>query len=133
MTKFSKGVAWLEPFYKEVEHFLPKRKKIIAVKGYSRREGQNGSLGCALTDSKEREYTITLQAWTIIYSGKRVPYMAYYMLEVFAHEIAHVVHWDHEHKHMELSSKILRKFARKAKRDKLSLEVRRCKALGKVY
>jgi len=132
-TEFAPGVAWLEPFYEEVKDLIPKRKIIHTVKGYSTKIGQIPTLGATHTNRLEKEYDITLKAWTIYYDGRRSPYLAYYMLEVFAHELAHVKHWDHNAAHMRLTSRILTRFAAYAKRKGLNLEAKTCKKLGKLY
>lgn len=133
MTRFAKGVAWLEPFYNEAIDLLPKKKQLTEVKGYSSMEGTDHVLGCTHHFEGELQYLITVKAWHIKSNGKRSAYLAYYMLEVFAHELAHIKYDDHDAEHMVLMCKIMRRFAAYAKKKDYNLEVKTCKRMGKLY
>ena len=133
-TEFTKGVAWFEPFYAAVEPMLAKSKRIARVVGYTAPYTSVSLAACST--GNQRTFTISVAAWYWLdpERTKKVPVIAQHMLENFAHEVAHVKHWEHTPDHVIFTAKILKKFGQVAKEMGLkNLEVRRCKKLGKLY
>lgn len=133
-TEFAKGVAWLEPFYRSAEDLLPRTKRLQRVVGYTAALSSNSLAQCSTGNN--RNFIISIGAWYWLDKKrhKKRPIIAQHMLEDFAHELAHICEWNHTPRHVDYTARILRRFAKTAKKMNLkNLEVRRCKKLGKLY
>ncbi len=127
-TRFYKNVRWLEPFFAKTKGLLPLHK-VELVMGFQvpldRCEIINGR---CLKDDQGR-CTITLrimnQVWRVnmnsTFTGvKHTRRSIYSILCDFAHELAHVKHWDHTPEHWELECRITRRFISELKRREIT-------------
>ena len=118
--KYQTDVLWLKPFVDSTKDLIP-LKQLQTVSGFKvtlgKLEQSDGNcLKCG------RYYDITLRTWQQVFSDDKEcghPYAFKHkrvwlstLLTALAHELAHLRHWDHDIKHFELQSKILRRFVR---------------------
>jgi len=118
-AKFYKNVVWLEPFFYTAKGLVP-LSKVRTIRGYSvsyvtGHEATNAS--CVTETSRTFDINILThhQRFQINDNGTYSPKrhrrrIAYDMLGDFAHELAHVVHWEHTPEHWLLECKIQRRF-----------------------
>lgn len=133
-TEFTKGVAWFEPFFAAVEPMLAKSKRVTRVVGYSAPHNVVSLAACSTANQRTFVISIAAWYWADPERTRKVPVIAQHMLENFAHEVAHVKHWEHTPDHVIFTAKVLKKFGKVAKDMGIrNLEVRRCKKLGKLY
>jgi hypothetical protein len=118
--KFSKNVEWLRPFADKAANLIP-LKKLVQVKGYrvplenlAQIEGQ------CVTRDNHKSHIITLRIFKN--EQKKVGYNKFTaykqsrsrvstILETFAHELAHIKHWEHNPAHWKLQAQIQMRFA----------------------
>jgi hypothetical protein len=109
MTKFFNNVKWLEPFFNSAKGLVP-LEKVKYVKGYKVVDKNARNFG-GLLRKNYKSYNITLK---IFDANDREEFIAV-ILDTLAHELAHVVHWEHTPDHLKLQAKILVRFATVAK------------------
>lgn len=111
--KFSKSLEWMVPFVYSVEHLVPLHK-LKAIRGYSVKNGKEEQAYGSII-RRSRYYTINLK--TTINEVKNVkrkpkPEFVARSLEVLAHELSHLVVWEHTSEHFALQAIILYEFAK---------------------
>lgn len=121
MPIFTKDVAWLEPYYKAALVALPKRKVLTKVSGYKvQLEKLENSFGsCSTSDDKNYRIAICTHVQELERKQgtlRRVKQHRHRYIDdiliVFAHELAHMVHWEHTPKHWDLQHRISRLFTK---------------------
>ena len=141
--KFTKNVAWLEPFYEVAKDLLPKNK-LEKVRGFKVPLGKDNQT-LAACYSEEGKYQVTISLWIesdSIEKGKVVSRKPRYiedMLMVFAHELAHVAQPHsvpaqkyHTLQHWELTLRILNRFTKVLRKKGIKdHQKRKCMILGK--
>lgn len=124
-TKYYKHVKWLEPFIQKAKGLAPIHKLSI-VKGFS----IPFSLGQEMTNAScitfdHKTYTLAVRTHNQVFqlnkngtfSGKKhMRRPIYDILGDVAHELAHLVCWEHAPEHWELECKIQRRFISELKR-----------------
>lgn len=121
-TQFYKTVAWLEPFLYATAGLIP-ISKIKVVKGFSVPYSVGFEVtGASCSTDTHRSYTISIRTHSQMFkrnangtfSPKRHRRRYIYdILGDFAHELAHVVHWEHTLEHWLLECKLQRRFISK--------------------
>lgn len=108
--KYSKNVAWLQPFVDGVGHLVPV-DKLTAVKGYQVGRGlKTHSWGSTITDTGRKfRINLLLREW---FDRQEVTLTIEMILLTLAHELAHLVHWEHCPEHFKLQAKILTSFSK---------------------
>lgn len=117
--KYSEQVLWLKPFVEEVKNIVP-LYKLKSIKGYKvQRNKQEQSYG-SLIKKDINNYTMNIKASS--YDKRAKKYMDSSMsiiLDTLAHELSHLIYWDHDWKHFNLQTKILAKFVKILKKHKI--------------
>ena len=123
-TKFHKNVTWLEPFFQAAKGLVPLHK-IKIIKGFSVAYSVGLEVtGASCSTETARSFTIAIRTHNQnfrrndngTFSPKRHKRRYIYdILGDFAHELAHVVEWDHTPEHWLLECKIQRRFISKLK------------------
>ena len=104
-TRYSKDMAWLEPFVEAVDNLVP-TNRIMRIRGYRVRKGLEaatyGSKG-----TRGNRYIINLLSEEWSKSKKKFVRDTYeILLDTLAHELAHTVHFKHTPEHYRLKYKI---------------------------
>lgn len=113
--KMTKNVMWLKPYIMSVKHLVP-INKISKVCGYSvplhKAEVQDAAI---VYPSGKKKAVISIRMTNNDYINEKQlrPYYAQ-VLNHLAHEMAHLKHFDHSPKHLELEARIMLKFAKVA-------------------
>jgi len=111
MTKFFKNVQFLEPYFNSAKNLVP-IEKVKYIKGYSVINGLiERGYGAILRNRDNKTFNITLK---IKQSNGQNEYLIV-VLDTLAHELAHLVHWEHTAEHLELQTQILNRFSKVAK------------------
>lgn len=112
MIKLSKNIEWLRPFVNSVAHMVP-LDKLKSIKGYrvqkNMEENQDGSL-----IKYGGKYFMTIRIQNVPKPPKDMHYknIRYAnLLDTLAHELAHLVHWEHTAEHFRLQAQILLQFS----------------------
>lgn len=102
----AKDLSWLFPFIDEVDHLVP-LDKLTSIRGYKQQwNKQVASYGGTHSDGEV--YNITLL--THVYSKTRKrhePEAMGLIIDTLAHELAHLVFWEHGWEHFRLQVRIL--------------------------
>ena len=118
--KFSKNVEWLQPFTATLANLIP-LKKLTRVKGYRvPLNNQDQVEGCCSTGDNHKSHTITLKIFK--HDKKTLGHQKFKafrhtrsyvsdILETYAHELAHIKHWEHTPSHWRLQAQIQLRFA----------------------
>ena len=108
--KISKELEWIRPYLKKVNHLVPVGRvpKILAVKAKKDKLHNHKAVICKDDDTGEMLY---ISLYLYVYRTKRlIPHSRYKvtyskidLLIHLAHELSHIVNWDHtpQHKHLE--------------------------------
>jgi hypothetical protein len=124
VTKLSKNVRWLAPYLRAAKGLVPTHR-LKAIGGFTARPANDQiHVGWTLTDDM-KSFRMLL-ALGFRERGRLFRYRLNDVLQTFAHELAHMVHWDHSPKHWALEARIAARFARVAKRLKVK-DVTTCK------
>jgi hypothetical protein len=117
-TKFHKSVTWLAPFLKSVGNLVP-TDRIKWVKGYSVPRGKKPKADAYIhMFGNHKTFHINLEL-SSIKKGKLISPYLYNFLDSFAHEIAHLIHWEHTAEHFKLKNQIQLKFVKVLKQLKI--------------
>jgi hypothetical protein len=113
MTTFSEELEWLEEYLILAKTVIPKIRRLKAVKIISPREGNLCRIYGALTHRSDGNYSMSLY---VRYNSivrikpkvvfKRKVFSKVDILGTFAHELAHLMHWDHTPQHKMLEAKL---------------------------
>lgn len=108
---YTKNVLWLKPFV-EVTGGLVPLNKLKRIMGYRVKSSLRPITDAALTKySKEKQYRMSLKMYD--YHRKQKMYKRVRcetILINLAHELAHLVYWEHDPDHFALQAKIMIKF-----------------------
>lgn len=120
---FQLELQWLEPYYEKVKHKLGNRK-LIKVYYIPLQKGKISRIsGICGRHIGTNQYDIGLynQYWKTQrlrpLSRIRKPLSTLDILHTFAHELAHMVHWDHTPDHKRLECQLMMMFMTMAKKD----------------
>jgi hypothetical protein len=104
--KFTKNVLWLKPFVRAARHKIP-LKKIGTIMGYQVRKGSHEqTYGRTTTYHETWKVGISI----LIHSrdtGKLRPCRCETIIFTLAHELAHIVHWEHTPEHFKLQGELI--------------------------
>lgn len=105
--KLSKELTWIAPFLEEVLHLIP-LERLTDVRGYRQRRDRNiGSYGGTHTaDMLTYNITLLTHEWNKK-KKKHVLVQEGMVLDTLAHELAHIVYWEHSWEHFNLQVRIL--------------------------
>lgn len=115
-------MLWSLPFIHAAGDLVP-LDKIKDVSGYSLRQPRSPweqpDYALCVKHGKKFAVRIRLTSWedNKTKSPVRRPMYLAIVLDSLAHELAHVVHWDHTPQHLALQSDILKRFAVIAERE----------------
>ena len=131
--KITKELEWVKDYLDKIEHLVPKvkhLKKISSKRGNKERWQHCHGL---ITYFDKKSYRITLYlTYHDLPSDKIKQYSTLDLLQYLAHELAHLVHWDHTPEHKILECEILSIFMVKLSKDGYTSEEEELKN-GKFY
>jgi hypothetical protein len=115
MAKISPELEWLRPFLDSAAG-LCNTARVKTIRGYAvpmdKSEQQDAQI---LVDNKTKQADILIRVMNHRSSAGRVvrrsPSYVSEVLDHFAHELAHLKHWEHTPEHFKLQTRIMRRFA----------------------
>lgn len=115
MIKYTKNVAWLEDYVNSVSDLVP-IEQIKRVVGYKVKLGlkENQEALIRVANNRGTKFIISLKLYEQgIHKNKlkHIPLTYSYILDGLAHELAHLLQWEHCSDHLKLQAKILKKFS----------------------
>ena len=114
--KLNKDVKWLEPYLKAADSFVPIRR-ISSVIGYQvpfyKTERQYGSITVHY-DKNQININLLIKTQDLNQGIHKNARMAN-VLDSLAHELAHLLEWEHTPEHLMLQAKLLMCFAKVSK------------------
>lgn len=124
MTKYSRNTRWMKPYVEAVRDIVP-LSRLQEVIGFKVPLDKSEQCSATIIRYTGAWYKITLRLWDPKYKNlggrkflktqhKRSDFAS--VLDSLAHELAHMIHWDHTPEHLILQSKILIRLARVAKK-----------------
>jgi hypothetical protein len=109
--KYAKNVLWLRLFVESASKLVP-LSTVARIRGYRVREGCKPASQGGTTKVNRRKYSINILLYDTKEDGKKHRLRRYYhVLETLAHELAHIVEWEHDDAHFKLTAQILQKFS----------------------
>lgn len=122
MGVFEGELQWLEPYYERVKHKLGNNNLTRVYAVPLQQDKVSRFLGkCSTYDDKNYEICLYTEYWMIqkLYPLVRVRRRLTTMdiLHSFAHELSHMVHWDHTPERMKLECRIMMMFMTQLKKD----------------
>jgi len=119
-VKFTKNTEWLKPFIAASGSLVP-LDKLRRVRGFRVARGLEEQVEASCIRYRGR-FSINLRMQNVPLSkGEKYTNVRYEpLLIALAHELAHMVEWEHTYKHFHLMSKIMKKFGRVI--DKIGIE-----------
>lgn len=111
--KYSKNVLWLKPFVEKAKDLIA-YKKIVKIRGYQVKAklDEQTDASIIIDDSKNGQMSINLLIKS--YSKTKKEHRSkpmHYILDSFAHELAHTIEWEHTPEHYRLQARIMLRFA----------------------
>ena len=138
MNKISKRLAWLGPYLNLAQTVIPKIKRLKSIQLIHPKEKCLNRIYGALTHRTDNLYSMTLyiQYNTVVklYPNaklKRKDFSQVDILSVFAHELAHLIHWHHTPQHKMLEAKLTILFMARLAESGYISEENECKQQGK--
>lgn len=117
MIYYSKNVKWLKPFVDAVKDSVP-TNRIKSIRGYRvpLKLDQDGYAQITQYEG-ERKYCITLRIFDVERTPvtrrkKHTKTRCETILISLAHELAHLVYWEHTPEHFDYQARILQKFSK---------------------
>jgi hypothetical protein len=119
---FVTELQWLLPYYERVKHKLGDHELVKVYPVYLHDDKVNRYFGqCTTTDDYTYQIGLYTQYWKIqkLYPFVRVrrPLSTIDILHTFAHELAHIAHWEHTPEHKRLECQIMSMFCTQLKYD----------------
>lgn len=120
--RVSDNMLWSLPFIHAAGELVP-LEKIKDVTGYSLRRPQTAwatpDFAVCVKHGKKYAVRIRLTGWEDSQEKKPVqrPLYTAVVLDSLAHELAHIVHWEHTPQHLALQSDLMKRFAIVAERE----------------
>src|SRR5271157_1110437 len=98
--KYTKNVLWLEPFVESVEHLIP-MEKIKVIRGYRVAKGlDEQTYGSTVTNKYgPTRHVISIRLEDLVTPRKHKNSRVATVLDTLAHELSHVVNWEHTPEH----------------------------------
>lgn len=127
--KLSRNMEWSLPFLEAAADLVPLHT-VSVVRGYSVPVGKEPTTEGAITHYTDGSITITvmLTGYTVSKdTGERMGASFEVALLTLAHELAHLVHWEHTPEHLLLTARLLQRFARVARQEGVQDTSRRLK------
>ena len=112
LMKIQKNIAWIRPFLLSVKTLVP-LNKINRINGYSVPPGKSENAYASITRVSTRKCNINIKLTS---NENQKPIFLAALLENLAHEMAHLVVWEHTHKHFALQARILTRFSKVLKK-----------------
>ena len=110
--KYSKNMLWAETYVLAASRLVDV-SKIEKIVGYALKPGQVPRQAAVCIKSSRSRHTIRVRLTSDHDTNKSI--LVEDALVALAHELAHLVVWEHKPKHLELTARILAKFARVAR------------------
>lgn len=112
-TKFHKSVEWIKPFVKSANGLVD-LKKLNVVRGYKVvPHKQIGTYASIIRNGNNKSFSINmLTHHNDVLTATQYPEYVEPFLDTLAHELAHIVHWEHTVEHFELKVRILARFSK---------------------
>ena len=118
--KSHKKCLWLIPFVESVKDLIP-TKKLTGLKGYKVSPKKFAAQYGACLQDYDGTFIINMRLYRYDeVTKKHVTMYQGHLLETFAHELAHMVIWEHNAEHMRYTGKILQRFAKVLKKQKIT-------------
>ena len=116
-TKFDKNLSFLKPFLKGISKIVP-IYNVGHIKSYRVAKGLTERGQASIVKHSYKNYTINLKTQALVNKGKEHQYetLEQILLDL-AHELSHLLEWDHTSKHFKIQSKIMLHFARKLRKN----------------
>lgn len=109
--KYSKNALWLKPYVDSVSDLIP-LNKIYRIKGYQVRVGCEEKKQGMASQITKTKHVITIRMWDLTEDRKKHRRRLYYhVLETVAHELSHLVYWEHTASHFRLTAQVLIRFS----------------------
>lgn len=109
--KYQKSMEWFKPFLESVADLVD-LGRISHLRGFRVKKGyEEKTYGSAI--KYNRKFSINIKMWSYIKatdSYRRRTLAG--VLEILAHELAHIHHWDHSPDHWKLQSQIQLRFTK---------------------
>jgi len=116
--KYPKRFSWLKDFVESTDDLVP-LYKLKRINAYKVKVGKNSLVYGSLT-KRDGVFNINLNMWDMNPSTKRHCLARLsIVLETLAHELAHMIHWEHDYKHFKLTALILLRFSAIIKKMKI--------------
>ena len=113
--KFLKHTGFLEPYTIVVQHIVPLHK-LSKIKAYRVQLQNTIRVDGLCTHLGNGKYNIALRLWDHNeISTRQIRTDIAYVLDSYAHELAHLSRWEHTPKHMILQARIMKKFGQVAR------------------
>lgn len=120
--RIAPNMEWVRPYLEAVSDIIPLHR-IAEVRGYkvpvSRQPQTEASIIVELQSGRAKIF-VMLTGHRIKRNGKRGKATYESLLLALAHELAHLKEWEHTSAHFTLTAKILNRFARVARKQKIS-------------
>ena len=108
MTKFTKNVKWLEPYYEDSKHLLGPHR-LDRVMGFKVSPKKEARTDASIIIQSAGNVTITIRTHSN-FKRQSTPRNIGSLLLAFAHELAHLKYWDHCEKHWQLQCYLMQNF-----------------------
>lgn len=120
--KISTSLKWMRPYLEVISDLvpLPRLQKIETMKTPLDRQSQADAI---ITKTNNGWYYMRINTWSPVWANlgeskfKKIKYTKEPLantLDSLAHELSHMVHWEHKPEHLMLQAQILVRFAKKA-------------------
>jgi len=120
MIKYTKNVVWLEDYVNSVSDLVP-IEQIKRVIGYKVKIGLNECQDAAIQTANKRgdKFVISIKLYEqeIL---KHKPIHIAFVLDSLAHELAHLMYWEHDSHHFKLQARILFRFGMMLKKKNIN-------------
>jgi hypothetical protein len=120
LMKISKPLEWVRPYVEHVADIVPVHclEKIIGIS--PRKDKISANIARYVKTDTGRHYiSMNTFAWVNVslvpLKRERTEWTKVELLEHLAHELAHIVHWEHDAHHFHLQAEIMVRFAKMLK------------------
>ena len=115
-TKIDKNLFFLKPFLKGISKIVPIRN-VGHIKSYRVAKGLTERGQASIIKHSYKNYTINLKTQALVNKGREHKYetLEQILLDL-AHELSHLLEWEHTGRHFRIQSKIMLHFAKKLRK-----------------
>lgn len=122
-TQYDKNTRWLKPYVESATGLAPLHR-LAYLKAYKVPLEKAERAAASTIKINQIMFGINLTLWSHSFKkikGRKMKKTNHrrldlaFILDSVAHELAHMVHWDHTPAHLELTARILVRLAKKAK------------------